>query len=70
MLAKVSVILVGMLARFAEAVRLYVLRGLAMHIACTIVLDQRVMPRIVARKNMLICMHTQTETDRQTDRHT
>ena len=50
MLAKVSVILVGMLARFAEAVRLHVLRGLDIHIACTIVLNQRVMPRIVARK--------------------
>ena len=62
---KDSVILVGMLARFAEAVRLYVLRGLAIHIACAIVLEQRVMPRIAARtKNMLICMHTQTETDR------
>ena len=42
---KDSVILVGVLAKFADAVRLYVLRGLAIHIACTIVLDQRVMPK-------------------------
>ena len=42
---KDSVILVGMLARFAEAVRLYVLRGLDIHIACTIVLGQRAMPK-------------------------
>ena len=49
MLAKVSVILVGMLARFAEAARLYVIRRLDIHIACTSVLDQRVMPRTVAR---------------------
>ena len=47
---KDSVILVGMLARFAEAVRLYVLRGLDIHNACAIVLDQTVMPMIDARK--------------------
>ena len=64
MLAKVSVIMVGVVARFAQAVRMCVLRWPAIHIACTSVLDQRGMPRIVARQKMLNCMHTQAETDR------
>ena len=67
MLATVSVILVWMQARVAEAVRLYVLRGLAIHIACTIVLDQRVMPRIVARRKH-IDLYAYSDRDRQIDR--
>ena len=61
MLAKVSVIMVGMLARFAEAVRLCVLRGPAIHIACTSVLGQKGDAQDSCQaKSMPICMHTQT----------